>query len=156
MRSSRRRRARTISRPASASSFVALASAGVALAATGCGGGTPLLHPARALSGGDVRAAGGISGNFVPGGLGTALNAARAESPVPGSSGAVTLPTDATYAKGALIAAVVAPGLAPFASARVGLGSQFEVGLTYTGRAARLDLRHSFDYGNVSLSLGGG
>jgi hypothetical protein len=103
-----------------------------------------------------VRGAGGISGNFVPGGLGTALNAARAESPVPGSSGAVTIPTDATYAKGALIAAAVAPGLAPFASGRVGLGSQFEAGLTYTGRAARIDLRHSFDYGNVSLSVGGG
>jgi hypothetical protein len=129
----------------------------VAISVAGCGGGAPLLHPARALRGGDVRAAGGVSGNFVPGGFGTDLNAARAETPPPSSSGGpVTVPTDPTYAKGALIAAVVAPGLAPFASGRVGLGSQFEAGLTYTGRAARVDLRHSFDYGNVSLSLGGG
>jgi len=156
MRSSRRRRAPTISRLASASSVFALASLATALAATGCGGGAPLLHPARALGAGDVRAAGGISGNFVPAGLGTALNAARAESPVPSSSGMVTLPTDATYAKGALIAAAIAPGLAPYASGRVGLGSAFEVGLTYTGRSARADLRHSFDYGDVSLSIGGG
>jgi hypothetical protein len=123
----------------------------------GCGGGGPLLHPARTLGAGDVRAAGGVSANFVPAGLGTALNAARAETPVVNQANpTVTIPTDATYAKGALVAAVVAPGLAPFASARVGLGSSFEAGLDYTGRAARVDLRHSFDYGDVSLSVGGG
>jgi hypothetical protein len=92
----------------------------------------------------------------VPDGLGTDLNAARAEAPASSKGGPVTLPTDATYAKGALISAVVAPGVTPYASGRVGLGAQFEAGLTYTGRAARVDLRRSFDYGEVSLSVGAG
>ncbi len=116
------------------------------------------MHPARTLRTGEVRAAGGISGNFVPGGFGTALNAARAETPraATPTDPTITYPTDAAYAKGVLVAAVVAPGLAPYASGRVGLGAQFEAGLTYTGRAARVDLRRSFDYGAVSLSVGGG
>jgi hypothetical protein len=122
----------------------------------GCGGGGPLLHPARTLNAGEVRAAGGLSANFAPAGLGTALNAARAETPQPNADGQVTIPTDATYAKGAFIAAVVAPGVAPFAAGRAGLGSQLEIGLSYSGRAARLDLRRSFDWDKVSLSIGGG
>lgn len=128
----------------------------VAFSTLSCGGGGPLLHPAQALRTGDVRATGGISANFVPSGLGTALYAARDESPSAPSGAKVDYPTDPTYAKGALIAAAVAPGLAPFASGRFGVGSRFEAGLTYTGRAVRADVRRSFDYGDVSLSVGGG
>jgi len=128
----------------------------LAVSVAGCGGGAPLLHPARTLGTGDVRAAGGLSAQFVPSDLGTALNAARAENPTAAPGSQVNYPTDATYAKGALIAAAVAPGIAPFAAARAGIGSRFEVGLTYTGRSARADVRHSFDYDDVSLSVGGG
>jgi hypothetical protein len=123
-------------------------------ASVGCGGGAPLLHPARTLDAWKVRASGGFSANFVPGSLGSELNAARAESPPPGPM--VTFPKTPTYAQGALIAAVVAPGVAPYASARVGLGQQFELGLTYTGRAARVDARHAWTWNHVSLSLGAG
>jgi hypothetical protein len=123
----------------------------------GCGGGAPLLHPARALDAWKVRASGGMSANFVPATLGTDLNAARAETPaVNPSTQAVTYPTDPTYAKGVLIAAVVSPGVAPYAGARAGLGEGFEVGLTYTGRAARADFRHSWSWDRLSLSIGGG
>jgi hypothetical protein len=99
-----------------------------------------------------VRAAAGVSGNFVPSTLGTELNAARAKS------GNLTSPpeNDPTYAKGALIAAAVAPGVAPYVSARAGIGAQFEAGVIYSGRSARIDVRRSWNWDSVSLSLGAG
>jgi hypothetical protein len=119
---------------------------------TGCGGGVPLMHPARTLDAGNVRAAAGVSANFAVGSLGSDRNAAAAE--VGGLQAAPQ--NDPTYAKGALVQAVVAPGLAPFGSARVGLGAQFEAGLTYMGRGARVDLRRSFSWNQLSLSHGAG
>jgi hypothetical protein len=41
-------------------------------------------------------------------------------------------------------------------NARVGLGAQNEAGLTYSGRAVRLDARHAFENGAVALSIGAG
>jgi hypothetical protein len=127
-----------------------------ALSVAGCGGGLPLLHPARTLSAGEVRAAAGFSGTVATGNLAGALqnaeNDASANAGSPGPPGA-----DTTYAKGALVAASIAPGLAPLAGARVGLGREFEAGLTYTGRALRADARRSFDLSeHVSLSIGAG
>lgn len=125
-------------------------------AGSGCAGGTPLLHPARTLGTGDVRAAGGVSANVALGSLADDLRGAReiaARDPsgatAPGAPG-----TNPGYAKGALVAANVAPGLAPFVGARVGVGSRFEGGLVYTGRGVRADMRRSFDEKNWSLSLG--
>ncbi len=65
-------------------------------------------------------------------------------------------PTDPTYAKGVLIATLVSPGVSPYASGRVGLGDGLELGLTYTGRAVRADIRHAWSRDAVSLSIGGG
>src|SRR5687768_13288424 len=73
-------------------------------ASTGCGGGTPLLHPARTLATGDLRAAGGVSANIAPGSLGEDLRHAReiaARDPeAPGPPG-----SNPDYAKGALVSA---------------------------------------------------
>ena len=128
---------------------------GLACGSVGCGGGVPLLYPARTLAAGDVRASGGTSGSFVVGSLANDVSAARtdmARGPVvPGSPGA-----DPTYAKGALVLAAVAPGMAPYVSGRVGLGGRFEGGVTYTGRVAHVDARRSFDWNDVSLSVGFG
>lgn len=123
------------------------------LCGAGCGGGLPLLHPARVLPRGEVQAAGGFSGTIAPGALGSAVeNAANEAAANPG-----TVPTDTTFARGALVAASVAPGLAPFVGARVGLGVQSEAGLAYTGRAARADVRHAFDLSDAwTLSVGVG
>ncbi len=125
------------------------------LALTGCGGALPLLHPARTLPSGEVRAATGLSGNFAVGSLADSLTAARndaATNPnVPGTPG-----SDPTFARGALVSAAVAPGLAPFVGARVGVGARAEGGLAYTGRGARIDLRRSFDFGQWSVSVGAG
>ncbi len=118
-----------------------------------CGGGAPLLHPARTLPTGDIRIASGVSANVAAGSLADDLRVARdaatKDPTVPGAPG-----SNPAYAKGALVAAAIAPGLAPFIGARVGVGNQYEGGLAYTGRAVRADLRRSFDSGHVSFSAG--
>jgi hypothetical protein len=100
-----------------------------------------------------VRATGGVSANVPLGGAASAITSAKNDAvgnptPAPG--------TDATLAKGALVLAAVTPGIAPVVAARVGVGARFEGGITYTGRAARIDMRRSFDYGKTSLSVGAG
>lgn len=127
-----------------------------ALLSVGCGGGAPLLHPARTLAAGDLRAMGGVSANVAVGSLAEDLRTARemagrdpSGATTPGAPG-----SNPEYAKGAMVAAAVAPGLAPFVGARIGVGSSFEGGLAYTGRSVRADMRRSFDEKNWSLSLG--
>ncbi|HZU84046.1 MAG TPA: hypothetical protein VE987_14055 [Polyangiaceae bacterium] len=127
------------------------------LLGAGCAGGLPLLHPAATLGAGEVRAVGGFSGQFATSGLDQALRDAaadaKARSSAPGAPG-----TDATFAKGALVAASVAPGLAPLVGARVGLGADYEAGLIYTGRALRADVRRSLPlsaHWAASLGVGG-
>jgi hypothetical protein len=117
-----------------------------------------LLHPAQTLPRGDVRAAGGVSANIAPGSMGEDLRTAReiATRDTTGTSSPGAPGTNPAYAKGALVAAAVAPGLAPFIGARVGIGNQFEGGLAYTGRAVRADVRRSFEDGHWALSLGVG
>jgi hypothetical protein len=129
-----------------------------AVALAGCGGGVPLLHPARTLDTGEVRLAGGISANVSAGGVSSSLSAARAEAASNPNVQNGTIPpgTDVTYAKGALVSAAIGPGIAPYVSARVGVGDRFEGGITYTARAARIDLRRSFDSGAWSYSIGAG
>ncbi|MBX3227980.1 MAG: hypothetical protein KIT84_27855 [Labilithrix sp.] len=127
----------------------------LACLSAGCGGGSPLLHPARTLSTGDVRAAGGLSANIVPGSLANDLAQARAiaaaDPSTPGAPG-----SNPDYAKGALVAAAIAPGLAPYAGARVGIGARYEAGLAYTGRAVRVDVRRAFGDGPWTFSAGAG
>jgi hypothetical protein len=90
-----------------------------------------------------------MSANVAVGATAEALASARDEA-------AKQAPVDATYAKGAFVAAAVAPGLAPFVAARVGAGNRYEGGIAYTGRGARIDMRRSFDVGQVSYSVGAG
>jgi hypothetical protein len=108
-----------------------------ALAAISCGGGAPLLHGAHTLPGGDTSQGAGFSGTF-------ALGNARA---------AVQSPQSAEQ-RAALDS--LAPEVAPWVSARIGLGSENEAGLTYTGRAVRFDARHAFENDSTALSLGAG
>jgi hypothetical protein len=100
---------------------------------------------------GDVRAAAGMSANIVPGALADNLTNAR----VAAGKGASPV-GNGDYARGALVAAAVGPGLAPFAGARVGLGNKVETGLAYTGRGVRLDGRRSFGDGPWTFSAGAG
>jgi hypothetical protein len=123
----------------------------VSLGLFGCGGGSPLLHPAQTLPVGDVRAAGGMSANIAAGGLVSGLRGARN---IAASDASAPYASNSGYAKGALVAAAIAPGLAPFVGARVGVGQAFEGGLAYSGRGVRVDMRRSFDFGPWALSIG--
>ena len=127
----------------------------LALLSIHCGGGLPVLHPARALPAGSVRAGAGFSANAATGGLSDALGAARGEAAA-NPNVAFTGP-DETFVRGALVAASVAPGLSPVVAARTGMGAQFEGGIGYTGRMVRVDVRRSFDVSSHwALSVGAG
>jgi len=119
----------------------------------GCGGGLPLLHPAQTLDAGHVRAGVGFSANVASGAFADALSAAGAVVATTPGAGV----SDPSFAKGALVAASIAPGIAPWAGARVGVWDHVEGGLAYTGRAVRADGRRSVDLSrHWSLSIGAG
>lgn len=124
----------------------------LAVLLTGCGGGAPLLHPAHTLVDGDVTFAAGTSGRFALGGLRRAEDRLDDDAATPG--GATTPDERAGFVKGALSRLAVAPGVAPFVAARVGLGHHNEAGLSYTGRAFRIDGRHAFEWPKLALSVG--
>jgi hypothetical protein len=94
-----------------------------------------LLHPAHVLPPGDVSVGAGVSGQL-------------ALKPLPPESQA-----NAQHV-GSLQNLSVAPGVAPWVSGRVGIVGGNEAGLTYAGRELRLDARHAFSLGKVTLSAG--
>lgn len=53
-----------------------------------------------------------------------------------------------------LAALTIAPGVAPWVGARVGIAASNEGGITYTGRSLRVDGRHAFSLGAPTLSVG--
>lgn len=118
----------------------------------GCGGGSPLLHPAHALTEGSVSFGAGSSGRFVLGGAADAQTRAKALGSE--SGGALTDEARAEFVRGGLSRLALAPGLSPFFSGRVGLGNHNEAGLAYTGRSGRLDARHTFETRAYALSVG--
>lgn len=101
------------------------------LLACGCAGAAPLMHPAHVLEPNQVTVGAGFSGRLAaaPKGFEQQPEQIAEES-------------------------AVAPGLAPWVAGRMGLGSGFEAGLTYSGRSFRLDGRRAFDLGLPTLSLG--
>lgn len=111
----------------------------------------PLLHGAHVQSEGQVSIAGGMTGQFATGAVATSIQDAR-ETTVAGLSPVA----DSTerYRKGALAITAVSPGLSPFLSGRVGLGGNNEAGLSYSGRATRIDARHAFSDETWALSVG--
>ena len=111
------------------------------LAATGCGGGVPLLHGAHVLSPGDTSFGAGAS--------------ARVAALEPGSLGPESVPARASRVLEDL---GFGAGIAPVVMGRIGIEGQNEAGLTYAGRSIRLDGRHAFHLGNdwaLSLGIGG-
>lgn len=113
----------------------------------GCGGGVPLLHPARALPPGQTAFGAGVSDRFVLGDERRALDDARKRLPD-------APPGDSRVTQGILVAVTEGPALSPFASARVGIKGSNEAGLSYAGQALRGDARHAFEFGQSALSLG--
>ena len=101
----------------------------------GCGGGAPLLHPAHVLPPGGTSVGAGVSGQL-------------ALRPLPAPSQA------SDKHAGSLQDLGVAPGVAPWVSARLGFTGANELGLTYAGRSIRVDGRHAFSLGRATLSTG--
>jgi hypothetical protein len=117
-----------------------------------CAGGAPLLHPAHTLPENQVSVAAGTTGHFA---LGSLQHADRRLDTAAAMSGGVNEPRDIDgFVQGALTRFAVAPGVAPFVAARVGLGGHNEAGLSYTARAFRLDGRHAIEWPSVALSFG--
>jgi hypothetical protein len=112
-------------------------SALAALAATSCAGGAPLLHGAHTLGGGDTAQGAGFSGTFAVGDARAAVQSSE--------EGVHRAALDS-----------LAPGVAPWVNARIGLGSENEAGITYTGRAVRFDARHAFEDESTAISIGAG
>lgn len=125
-------------------------SASLGIACAGCGAGSPLLHPAHPLPEGQFGASIGASTHFAPGDAQDAID----ETSVMLASNA---PVDEeSLAAGAMSQVLSTPGLAPFLAVRFGITGDNEAGLSYTGRRARVDLRHAFVFGQLALSAGAG
>ncbi|MCS6900072.1 MAG: hypothetical protein RMJ98_08300 [Myxococcales bacterium] len=95
----------------------------------------------------------GLSAQFLTGEAARSLQQAR-ENTSEGSAVAGSTPEE--YRRGALAVAALAPGVAPWVSARVGLGHESEGGVAYSGRALRVDGRYALRSGSGALSLGVG
>lgn len=114
--------------------FSALLWLGSLVSLAGCGGTTPLFHPAHGLAPGKVTVGVGSTGRV-------ALGAASGQPESPERD---------------LEHAAVAAGVAPWVGARVGLAGDNEAGLAWAGRTLRLDARHVFPRGALAFSLGVG
>jgi hypothetical protein len=122
--------------------------AGASLA---CGGAAALLHPAQTLPVDTVSVGAGVSGQFASSDVQDTIDRGRSAAGQP-----LTDPATANaYASGVLAEVLLAPGASPWVGARVGLPSNTEAGLTYTGRSLRLDGRYALELDDAwTLSLG--
>lgn len=123
-------------------------------AGAGCGASVPTMHSAHVLQKGQVRVLAGASHHVTLGDTEVAIDESRrlGDSPEAIAEGE----RDA-FVQGAVADAIGTPGLAPFIAARVGLGGENEMGISYSGRRVRGDLRHALALDeDVALSLGGG
>jgi len=131
--------------------LVSLAVCGLAASLPACGGGAALLHPAHTLPLQRVSAGAGLAASFT---LAESRSTEGAPGGQPGTPGA---PVDElTALEGAAIESALSPGISPWLGARVGLGGSNEAGVTYTGRAVRMDGRHAFTDEALALSVGAG
>jgi hypothetical protein len=112
---------------------------GIAMA-SGCGGGLPILCPARSLDPGEIRVSSGFSGNVPAGSFSSALADSRGTEGLesPGME-------ESVRARAAVVQAAIGAGISPVLAAHVGLGSQTEGGASFLGRAVRADVRRSFE-----------
>ena len=119
-----------------------------ALALSACGGGLPLMHPAQPLPAGVTSLSAGAGSHWIGGQARRDIDAAQSQWAA-SQGGPQSLPPSAELA-----AAAWAPGLFPWVSMRLGLGSRNEAGVAYTGKHARIDARHAFGLDRWVMSLG--
>lgn len=126
---------------------------GGVLVITGCGGASPLLHPAHPLPAGESSFSAGVSGQLMAGAAQAELNAAKSAN----ANGVAPGRPREAFLRGAVAYAAVAPGVAPFVGFRLGLQGNTEAGLSATGRRVRVDGRYAYVLTDtVALSVGAG
>src|SRR5262249_19542953 len=89
---------------------------------------------------------------------GAGLSGQIALQHLPAASPVVPTAPSTASSQTALQDVAVGPGVAPWVSGRAGIPGSNEGGLTYSGQALRLDLRHAFlltRHAAISLGLGG-
>jgi hypothetical protein len=107
------------------------------------------LHGAHPLRERETSVGAGFSGTFATG------DPATLRSRVAQTASANSAPGDpAELARATAVLLTMAPAVAPWVSARLGLQGNNEVGLTYSGRAAGFDARHAFVDDAWALSVG--
>ncbi len=93
----------------------------------------------------------GVSSQFVTGDADMRIQEAREAM----GDGAVDSDAERErFVAGALAHSLLAPGLAPWVGARVGLGYSSEAGMTYTGRSVRIDGRYTLANKSLAASAG--
>jgi hypothetical protein len=105
------------------------------------------MHGAHALAPGVTATGAGFSGTFATSGVRASVDPPRANQP-PSA-------TDDNLKQSAMSAAM-APSVAPWVGARAGVPGDNEVGLAFTGRTVRFDVRHAFESDAWAFSLGAG
>lgn len=113
----------------------------IATVSSACGGGAPLLHPAHPLPAGEMSAGAGASTRIGLGTLEADIQAGETQA-------------EGGTADSIARRAFIAPGVAPWVAARIGLGEGNEGGITFTGRTLRVDARHAFEFDDIALSVG--
>jgi len=106
------------------------------------------MHPAQPLPPGVTSVSAGAGSHWIGGQARRKIDAAQSQWAA-SQGGPQSLTPSA-----ALAAALWTPGVFPWVSMRLGLGSQNEAGLAYTGQHARLDARHAFGLGRWAMSVG--
>lgn len=108
------------------------------------------MHTAHTLKAHDARFSAGMAANFAAGKPADAISTARTDGAGVGNE------PSREYAQGVLSASTMAPGFSPLVAARVGLGYDTEAGVTYSGRAIRIDGRWAYQTTSHAVSFGAG
>ncbi|HTM43391.1 MAG TPA: hypothetical protein VL137_00475 [Polyangiaceae bacterium] len=120
-------------------------------AVLGCGSASPLLHPAHTLDQNQIAVGGGVSTRFISPSAQRRIDEGKS---IAATHVVDNGPEEQTFVEGTLLNHSLSSGVAPWTSARVGLGHSYEAGLDYTGNRIRVDGRHAFQNENVALSIG--
>lgn len=121
------------------------------LSMLGCGGASPLLHPAHALKQNEISVGSGVSSRVV---LASTQRRIQEAQVLAASNSIDNGEIEQQYITGNLLERSLEPGLTAWVGGRVGLGDSWEAGMAYTGHRLRVDGRHVFENETEALSLG--
>jgi len=106
------------------------------------------MHPAQPLPLGVTSVSAGAGSHWIGGQARREIDTAQSQWATSQGGPQSVMPS------AALAAALWTPGVFPWVSMRLGLGSENEAGIAYTGQHARFDARHALGLGRWAMSLG--